>query len=72
MEQALNIEPLIGPKKKLVDVNEDVARPLERFPGKAWWVVFGAALACLLVGVGLVTYQFKMGLGVLGLNHPVG
>lgn len=68
---ALN-EPLLNPSKTIANVNEDICRPLERFPSKAWWVVFILSLGCLLLGTGLVAIQFKEGIGVLGINHPVG
>jgi len=53
-------------------VNDDVCAPLERFPGRAWFVAFGISVSFLLVGVVLVIHQFRTGIGVLGLNHPVG
>ena len=72
MEQVFEMEPLLGPKKTISDVNIDVCAPLERFPKRNWYIVFGMAVTCLLTGVGLVAYQFNTGLGVLGINHPVG
>ncbi|MDO8527825.1 MAG: NrfD/PsrC family molybdoenzyme membrane anchor subunit [Deltaproteobacteria bacterium] len=72
MELSLDTEPLLDPKKTISDVNNDVCKPLESFPGKAWFIAFGASLSCLLLGVCLVTYQFKKGIGVLGINRPVG
>jgi Ni/Fe-hydrogenase subunit HybB-like protein len=53
------------------EVNTDILRILSR-PGKIWWVLFGLASA----GVGLLVfswgYQLVNGIGVTGLNTPVG
>ena len=57
--------------KKYEDVNRDVLKVLSR-PGKGWWVLFSIAVA----GVGLFLtswfFQIYKGLGVTGLNAPVG
>lgn len=68
----LDKERLICGNKSISDVNADVCAPLERFPGKAWAVLFGIALSCLGIGFVLVVVQFKEGIGVLGINNPVG
>ncbi|MFV2006515.1 MAG: NrfD/PsrC family molybdoenzyme membrane anchor subunit [Longimicrobiales bacterium] len=55
----------------LGDVNRDILKPLGR-PGLGWWLLFGLATA----GVGLFFtswgYQIVKGIGVSGLNSPVG
>ena len=57
--------------KKYEDVNRDILKVLSR-PGKGWWVLFSIAVA----GVGLFLtswfFQIYKGLGVTGLNAPVG
>ncbi|MDO8518772.1 MAG: NrfD/PsrC family molybdoenzyme membrane anchor subunit [Deltaproteobacteria bacterium] len=65
-------EPLVNPAKKYADVNADIAKPLESFPTAKWIVCFAISVSCLLVGVMLGTNMFRQGLGVLGLNQPVG
>ncbi|MCY3676144.1 MAG: hydrogenase [Gemmatimonadetes bacterium] len=56
---------------KYEDVNRDVLKVLSR-PGKGWWILFTMAAA----GVGLFLtswfYQIYKGIGVSGLNAPVG
>lgn len=57
--------------QSLGDVNRDLLKPLGR-PGLGWWMLFGLAAA----GVGLFFtswgYQIVKGIGVSGLNGPVG
>lgn len=65
-------EPLVIPARTYADVNDQVCAPLETFPTKKWGVCFGLAVFTLLLGSALATDMFRRGLGVLGLNHPVG
>ncbi len=57
--------------QSLGDVNRDVLRPLGR-PGRGWW----ALLALCAAGIGVFFtswgYQVVKGIGVSGLNGPVG
>ena len=50
------------------DVTRDIAKPLERGPGKAWWASFLLAASALTMGVVLVGYTIAEGIGVWGLN----
>ena len=56
---------------RLDDGNRDVLKMLTT-PGKGWWILFGIAAA----GVGLFftmwIRQMVLGIGVSGLNAPVG
>lgn len=72
--ESLTYQPdvLVTGGKTFNDVNNDVAAPLERFPTKKWWVVFGIALSCFGIGALLAADMFMTGLGVLGINEPVG
>lgn len=72
MEQVLEQEPLLSPKKTLADVNTDVCKPMERWPSKSWFVVFSISVALTLFGLGLFVYQLRTGMGVWGMNNPVG
>ncbi|MBI4237041.1 MAG: polysulfide reductase NrfD [Deltaproteobacteria bacterium] len=65
-------EPLIAPHKRISDVNDDVCRPLETFPTASWYICFALAASLALLTVGLIGYQLHTGMGVWGLNHPVG
>ena len=66
-------EPLlINPNKTFADVNAEVAAPIERKPGKLWWIFFGISLLLTLQFAAEITYQIIKGVGIWGLNHPVG
>jgi molybdopterin-containing oxidoreductase family membrane subunit len=64
--------PLVDPSVSYADINERVTKPLETFPGTKWYVLLAISIACLLIGAVFVADMLKDGLGVLGLNHPVG
>jgi molybdopterin-containing oxidoreductase family membrane subunit len=63
---------LVTGGKTFVDINEDVSRPLENFPTKKWWVVFGTTIFILSLWAFVVTQFVGRGQGVLGLNQPSG
>lgn len=65
-------EVLVTGGKKYVDVNEDISRPIERFPTKIWWRMFAASLFAMAIGGVAGAVMFSKGLGVLGLNQPNG
>jgi Ni/Fe-hydrogenase subunit HybB-like protein len=65
-------EPLVDPAKRYADVNADVCHPLESFPTTKWYCCFAAAVCLFVVGAAFATDMFRVGLGTLGLNHPVG
>ncbi len=69
---SLEVEPLIAPQKTFLDVNNDVCKPLESFPTKLWFGAFTAAFIAFLVGAWAVGKLLTTGIGVWGLNHPVG
>ncbi|MBI4366899.1 MAG: polysulfide reductase NrfD, partial [Deltaproteobacteria bacterium] len=72
MQVALKKEPLLSPQKKIADVNREVCAPLELLPTWRWYACFAAAVSCLLFGAAMVAKTFRSGIGVWGLNHPVG
>lgn len=58
--------------KTLSLVTEDICRNIERPSGWGWKALFILALSALGLGVVLVGYQIKVGIGVWGLNKTVG
>jgi hypothetical protein len=56
----------------LSEITDDVARPLETWPGTGWFACFAASLAALAVGAACVAYEIRTGIGVWGLNKTVG
>ena len=66
-------EPLlINPNKTFADVNAEVAAPIERKPGRLWWIFFTISVLLTLQFAAEITYQIIKGVGIWGLNHPVG
>jgi len=65
-------EELVTPGKTYADVNDIVLKPLESFPTQKWLVLFFISNLLVLLGLALGTNMFREGLGVLGINHPVG
>ncbi len=75
MELTINTlvkEPLVNPARTYADLNNDVCKPLESFPTKTWWIAFSVALFLLVIGGYALGYTIATGIGVWGLNVPVG
>jgi molybdopterin-containing oxidoreductase family membrane subunit len=65
-------ETLVNPEKTYADLTEDVSKPLESFPGKMWYLAFLGALTLFGIGVLAVGITIARGIGMWGLNIPVG
>ncbi len=65
-------EPLVNPARNYSDVNEDVCRPLETFPTVKWYAAFTIAAMMALLGGYCLFQLVTKGIGVTGLNNPVG
>lgn len=63
--------PLVLGDKRYRDVNDDISWPMERFPGKTWWIAFLISLGVL----GMLGFEvgsiIGRGMGLLGLNVPI-
>ena len=64
--------PLILGAKSFADMTEAVAAPIERTDWTKWWMAFCLALSGLGVLVVCVGYLVWEGIGIWGLNNPVG
>ena len=62
----------IDGNRALGEITDDVARPLNTWPGAGWFACFAVAVMALLIGVGCVSYQIATGIGTWGLNRTVG
>ncbi|MDW8306735.1 MAG: NrfD/PsrC family molybdoenzyme membrane anchor subunit [Leptospiraceae bacterium] len=58
--------------KPFAQIDGDILRPLESFPTKTWWIAFLISASALAVFVGVLIYSFFKGLGIFGINNPVG
>ena len=65
-------EPLVDGDKTYHDVTEDIISPIERKPGRMWYVGFFFSVALLLFGVFSVFWEVYWGIGVWGINRTVG
>ena len=65
-------EPLVTGAKKWADVDRDICMHAEQFPTRRWWIAFSVALAFLSVLVFALITLFYSGMGILGVNQPVG
>jgi molybdopterin-containing oxidoreductase family membrane subunit len=65
-------ERWIDGNPSLREVTDEVLRPLEGRPGKAWWVCLSLAGSALLIGVGMIAYLIATGIGIWGENSSVG
>src|ERR1700759_1677870 len=66
-------EPLItGKDITYAKITDDVLRPVENKPNKAWWIGFTFASLGALLWVFAVSWTFWFGIGSWGLNKTVG
>ena len=66
-------EPLItGNNITYAQITEDILRPVEKLPGRAWWIGFSVASMGATLWLFAVSYTFWYGIGSWGLNKTVG
>ncbi len=65
-------EPLVMGGKDYHQVTEDICSPIERKPGKMWYVGFYISVALLLFGVFSVFWEVYFGTGTWNLNKTIG
>ncbi|WP_413561153.1 NrfD/PsrC family molybdoenzyme membrane anchor subunit [Bdellovibrio sp. HCB209] len=63
--------PLVLGNKTLKDVTDDICAPVERFPSKGWVGMFLGAKTLLLFYIGILAAVVGIGIGLLGVTHPV-
>jgi Ni/Fe-hydrogenase subunit HybB-like protein len=65
-------EPLVDGDKTYHQVTEDIISPIERKPGRMWYVGFIFSVCLLAFGVFSVFWEVYWGIGVWGINRTVG
>jgi molybdopterin-containing oxidoreductase family membrane subunit len=65
-------EPLVNGHKTYAQITEDIISPIERKPGRMWYVGFFFSVALLAFGAFSVTWFVYWGLGTWGINRTVG
>ncbi|HTY00736.1 MAG TPA: NrfD/PsrC family molybdoenzyme membrane anchor subunit [Bacteroidota bacterium] len=75
-ERLINVssaEPLVGPGYSYAKVTETVAAPILTVPTpRGWFITFGVAFLLVMVFLAAVTYLFMRGVGIWGVNIPIG
>lgn len=70
--EAFRRPPIIEGGLTVSDINNVVAAPSERPTSKLWKIAFSIALTMATLGAAMIGYTVYMGVGVWGLNNPVG
>lgn len=65
-------KPLITQKRTYGEITNDVLSTIEGPASTAWYVAFTIALLTLIMGIVVVIYQLKTGIGTWGLNKTIG
>jgi molybdopterin-containing oxidoreductase family membrane subunit len=52
-------------------IEEDILAAIGK-PGRTYWAALGFCVSCCILGACLWAYQIKKGMGVEGINNPVG
>ncbi len=67
------IEPaVVEGNPSLSSINESIAQPLETKPPKGWYIAISISLTMLLIGAISLAITLIKGVGVWGVNQPVG
>lgn len=64
--------PVIEGKPTAVEIDEVVSAPLNKKPGKIWYILFSITVTMLLLGSVALGLTFYYGIGLWGNNQPVG
>ncbi len=65
------VDSLLTGERSAEAINDRIAGPLERKPGRGWWIGFAASFGLLMVLLASVTWLFARGIGIWGVNVPV-
>jgi len=65
-------EPLITGKQTFASITERISAIVEGKPPKGWMIAFSFSVSILLMLLGTIGYLADEGIGIWGLNNPVG
>jgi Ni/Fe-hydrogenase subunit HybB-like protein len=65
-------EPLVDGDKDYHQISEDIISPIERKPGRMWYIGFFFAVCLLMFGMFSVGWSVYWGLGTWGVNRTIG
>ena len=72
INQEVERVPLVEGNASLGKITADVCRPIETRAPKMWHILLGLSLSLLFLMFGMIGYLIWEGVGVWGLNQPVG
>jgi molybdopterin-containing oxidoreductase family membrane subunit len=72
VEHPLSRVPLVLNKRNFNWITERIAGVIEGPAPRWWWVSFAISALVAAIGLFCLGYQISTGVGVWGLNHPVG
>jgi len=64
--------PLVTGNRSMSWITDHVASVTEKGAPKWWWIAFTVSASLAMVSVFCIVYLISTGVGVWGLNHPVG
>jgi Ni/Fe-hydrogenase subunit HybB-like protein len=65
-------KPLILGNKTYKDITDDICQPVETMPTQKWVAMFFGAKALLIMYLAVIATVLWTGMGLLGVNHPIG
>jgi Ni/Fe-hydrogenase subunit HybB-like protein len=71
-ERELIRQPLVLNHRSMHWISDKISTIVEEKTPLWWWIAFGVTAALAMVSVTLIGYLIFTGVGVWGLNHPVG
>ena len=72
VERPLARVPLVLNRRNFSWITERISGAVEGVAPRWWWVTFAITSMVAMVGLFCLGYQISTGVGVWGLNHPVG
>lgn len=69
---AIKREVLVQGNKNYKDISDEICSVVETLPGKGWFSFFIPAKIGLLFYVAVIAMIIGYGMGLMGVNHPVG
>jgi len=71
--EAQTTDPVINPQQTFETVTTQISIiPLSRRQPRAWWLILFVAFLGMLIFIGAVSYLFLRGVGIWGIEIPVG
>ena len=70
--ERLKRAPLVTSNRTMSWITDHVASVTEKSAPKWWWIAFTVSASLAMVSVFCIGYLISTGVGVWGLNHPVG